>query len=333
MKRREFICLLGSAAASASASLLAARAQPSSRAIRRVGVLMGFDATDPEAQSFQQAFRQQLMEFGWIDGRNVTFEYRWATGDPEHFKLYAAELVALHPDVILANTSPAVTVLLRETTTIPIVFVQVTDPLGQGIVGNLAHPGGNVTGFSFVDFTVAGKWLEGLKEIAPTIKRVAIIYNPLTMPFRSYLPSLASAATSLGMEMIPSPVLNDSDIENAVMAIGEGTRGGLSIIGDPFTTEHRDRIIEVAARYGVPAMYPRRIFVADGGLIAYGTDVVDLFKSAAGYVDRVLKGEKPGDLPVQTPTKYELVINLKTARRLGLSIPTALLASADEVIE
>jgi putative ABC transport system substrate-binding protein len=330
MQRRKFVKLIGGAAV---VWPLTAHAQQIYRTMRRIGVLMGFDAADPEAQTFREAFRLRLKELGWIDGTNVSFEYRWANGDPERFKLYAAELVSLNPDVIIANTSPAVAVLRRETTTIPIVFVQVTDPLGQGIVSNLAHPGGNVTGFSFVDFTVAQKWLEDLKEIAPAVNRVAVIYNPQTMPFSSYLPSLQSAAESLGMEMIASPVRDGSDIESAITAASEGSGGGLSVIGDPFTTEHRLQIIELAARHHLPAIYPRRIFVADGGLIAYGTDVIALFKSASDYVNRILKGEKPGDLPVQTPTKYELVVNLKTANALGLNIPPTLLARADEVIE
>ena len=254
-------------------------------------------------------------------------------GLPNVSRLMRQSLVGLKRDVILANTTPAVAALRHETTTLPIVFVQVTDPLGQGFVANLAHPGSNVTGFSFVDFTVGEKWLQGLKEIAPPVNRVAVIYNPQTMSFSPYLPSLQSAATSLGMEMIESPVHDDRDTDNAVKAISERPGGGLSVIADPFTAEHRIRIIELAARHRVPAIYPRRIFVVDGGLVAYGTDVLDLFRSAAGYVDRILRGEKPGDLPVQTPTKYELTINLKTAGALGLVVPPSLLARADEVIE
>jgi putative ABC transport system substrate-binding protein len=330
MRRRDLIVMLFGGTAVAASRL--ARAQQLER-IRRIGVLMGFDSTNPEAQTFQNAFTGRLRELGWIDGRNARFEYRWASGTPERFQAYAAELVGLKPDVILANTTPAVAALRHETATLPIVFVQVTDPLGQGFVANLAHPGSNVTGFSFVDFTVGEKWLQGLKEIAPPVNRVAVIYNPQTMSFSPYLPSLQSAATSLGMEMIEAPVHDDRDIDNAVKAISEKPGGGLSVIADPFTAEHRIRIIELAARHRVPAIYPRRIFVVDGGLIAYGTDVLDLFRSAAGYVDRILRGEKPGDLPVQTPTKYELSINLKTAGALGLVVPPSLLARADEVIE
>jgi putative tryptophan/tyrosine transport system substrate-binding protein len=294
---------------------------------------MGFASTDQEARSFEQAFRLKLRERNWVDGKNVRFEVRWANGNLERFKDFAAELVSLKPDVILADTTPAVAALRQETTTIPIVFVQVTDPLGQAFVNNLAHPDGNLTGFSFVDLSVGGKWLEDLKEIAPTVHRVAVVYNGRTVSLTPYLPTLQSAATSLGMEMIVSPVQDDAEIEHAVSTISQSPDGGMSVIADPFTAQHRGKIIEMAARYRVPAIYPRRIFVADGGLIAYGSDVVDLFKGAAGYVDRILNGEKPADLPVQTPTKYELAINLKTARQLGLTVPPSLLARADEIIE
>jgi putative ABC transport system substrate-binding protein len=330
MQRRKFIAFLSGAAV---AWPVIARAQHTYRSMRRVGVLMGFGATDPEAQSFRLAFSRRLKELGWIDGTNIAFEDRWAAGDLERFEVYAAELVSLDPDVILANTTPAVKALARQTATIPIVFVQVTDPFGQGIVTNLAHPGANITGFSFVDFTVAGKCLEELKEIAPAVIRVAVIYNPHTMPLSPYLSSLQAAATSLAIDMIASPVHDGRDIERAITAISEAPGGGLCVIGDPFATEHRSQIIELAARNRVPAIYARRIFVANGGLISYGTDVVALFKNASDYVDRILRGEKPGDLPVQTPTGYELVINLKAAKALGLTVPPILLSRADEVIE
>jgi putative ABC transport system substrate-binding protein len=328
MRRREFITLAGGAAAWP----MVARGQQADR-MRRIGVLMGFVSTDQEAQTFQQAFNLRLKELGWVEGSNARIDVRWAGGSLESFKANAAELVGLKPDVILANTTPAITVLQQQTTTTPIVFVQVTDPVGQAIVPNLAHPGGNVTGFSFVDFSVGGKWFEVLKEIAPAVSRVAVIYNPQTRSISSYLPFLQSAAKSLGVEMAPSPAHDDNVIERAVTSINERPGGGLCVIADPFTAEHRLRIIELAARHHVPAIYPRRIFAADGGLVAYGTDVVDLFKNAAGYIDRILKGEKAGDLPVQNPNKYELSINLKTAKALGLTVPPKLLFTADEVIE
>jgi putative ABC transport system substrate-binding protein len=328
IRRREFITLLGGAAAWP----LVARAQQTDRR-RRIGVLMGFAETDWEARSFQQAFSLQMKELGWIDGDTARFEYRWAAGEPAIFKAYADELIALKPDVILANTSPAARVLRKETTTIPIVFVQVADPVGQGIVSNLAHPGGNVTGFNFADFPFGGKWLEVLKEIAPRVERVAIIYNPQTSAFAPYFQSLQSAAASLAMEMVEAPVRDDGEIERAIAAMGERAGGGLSIMADPFTAAHRVAIIESAARHRVPAIYHRRVFVSDGGLIAYGPDVVELFRSAANYVNRILRGEKVGDLPVQNPTKYSLAINLKTARALRIEVPPTLLARADEVIE
>jgi putative tryptophan/tyrosine transport system substrate-binding protein len=255
-----------------------------------------------------------------------------AAGDREHFKAYAAELVALKPDVILANTSPAVAALRQETTTIPVVFVQVTDSVGQGFVTNLARPGGNMTGFEFVEFSVGGKWLELLKEAAPAVTRVAVMYNPQTSP-AGYLPSLRSAAATLRVEVTEAPVRDDSEIERAVSAASERPGGGLTVMPDPFMAAHRAPIIALAARHCLPVMYNRRIYVMDGGLMAYGTDVVELFKTAAGYVDRILKGADPGELPVQRPTKFELALNLKTAKALGLEFPPKVLALADEVIE
>lgn len=329
MRRRDFI-----QASIALISLwpLSARAQQG-EPVRRIGILMGFAPTDQEAQAFYQAFGLRLKELGWANGTSAKFDVRWASGNPESFKADAAELVGLKPDILLANTTPAIKLLHQQTTTIPIVFVQVTDPVGQGIVSNLARPGGNVTGFSFVDFSVGGKWLELLREITPAVKQVALLYNPQTRSVSPYLPFLQSAAKSLGLEMIDSPAHDDSDIERAITSISQQLSGGLCVIADPFTAEHRLRIIELAARHRVPAVYPRRIFVADGGLIAYGTDVVDLFKSAAGYVDRILRGEKPGELPVQSPKRYELDINTRTAKALGVAVPPTLLARADEVIE
>ena len=329
MKRREFLYLAGAAA---TAWPVMARAQQGEQ-VRRIGILMGFAPTDQEAQAFHQAFSLRLKELGWVAGGNARFDVRWASGNLESFRAEAAELVGVKPDILLANTTPAVVALHQKTTTIPIVFVQVSDPIGQGIVSNLPHPGGNVTGFSFVDFSVGGKWLALLKEIAPAVRRVAVLYNPQTMAVSPYRPFLQSAAKSLGVEIIDAPAREDNDIERVVASINQQPTDGLCVIADPFTAEHRVRIVELAARYRVPAIYPRHIFVSDGGLMAYGTDVAELFKSAAGYIDRILRGEKPGELPVQNPTKYALSINVKTAAALGMTVPPTLLARADEVIE
>jgi putative ABC transport system substrate-binding protein len=325
VRRRDFILAVGGAAA---ARPFAAHAQQP----RRIGVPMGFAPTDAEAQGFQRAFSQRLCELGGVDGTTARFDWRWAAGDRERFRAHAAELVSLKSDVILANTTPAVAALRQATTTIPVVFVQVTDPVGQGFVSNLARPGGNVTGFDFVVFSVGGKWLELLKEAAPAVNRVAVMYNPQTAP-AGYLPSMRSAAASLAMEVTEAPVRDDSDIERIITAMSERPGGGLAVLADIFMAARRAPIIELAARHRLPAIYPRRIYAADGGLMGYGTDVVDLFKNAAGYVDRILKGAEPGELPVQRPTKCELTLNLKTARALGLDVPPTLLARADEVIE
>ncbi|MGE3746174.1 MAG: ABC transporter substrate-binding protein [Sphingomonadaceae bacterium] len=300
--------------------------------MRRIGVLMGFAATNPEAQAFQRAFEQRLRELGWIDGTTARFEYRWAAGDRERFKAYASELIALKPDVILAHTTPAAAALQRETTTIPIVFVQVTDPVRQGFVANLARPGGNMTGFDFVDLSVGGKWLQLLREAAPTVTRVAVMYNPQTSP-AGYLPSLRSAAEHLRVEVTEAPVHDDGEIERVIIAMSERPGGGLTVMADVFMATHRAPIIALTAHHLLPTMYPRPIFVREGGLMGYGTDVVELFKNAAGYVDLIIKGADPGELPAQRPTKFELAINLKTAKTLGLNIPPMLLALADEVIE
>jgi putative tryptophan/tyrosine transport system substrate-binding protein len=326
--KREVITLLGGAAA---AWPLGAPALPSEQ-VRRIGVLMGFATTSPEAQGFQQAFGERLRELGWTDGARATVDYRWAAGDRERFKAYASELVALKPDVILAHTTPAVAALRQETTSIPIVFVSVTDPVGQGLITNLARPGGNMTGFDLVDFSVGGKWLQLLKEVAPAVTRVAIMYNPQTSP-AGYLPSLHSAAASLRVEITEALVRDDGEIERAITAMSERPGGGLIVMAEVFIATHRAPIIGSAARHRLPAMYPRPIYVRDGGLMGYGTDVIELFKSAAGYVDRILKGADPGELPVQRPTKFELALNLKTAKTLGIEFPAEVLALADEVIE
>jgi ABC-type uncharacterized transport system substrate-binding protein len=328
MKRRQFITLLGSAAVWP----LTARAQQAER-VRRVGVLMHLAADDPEGQPRITAFEQGLRELGWAVGRNLRIDYRWAAGDPDRLRKYAAELAALAPDVILAGGgTPLVVALQQATATVPIVFVGVADPVGAGLVGSLARPGSNATGFTVYEYSISGKWLELLKEIAPRVTRAAVI-RELAIAGTGQLGAIQSVAPSLGVELFPIGVRDAGEIERAVMAFSRGSNGGLIVTGSPSTLVHRHQIITLAARHLLPAVYPYRYFVASGGLVSYGPDVIDQFRSAASYVDRILKGEKAADLPVQAPTKYELVVNAKTAKQLGLEIPPTLLARADEVIE
>jgi putative tryptophan/tyrosine transport system substrate-binding protein len=328
MKRRQFITLLGSAAVWP----LTARAQQAER-VRRVGVLMHLAADDPEGQPRITAFEQGLRELGWAVGRNLRIDYRWAAGDPDRLRKYAAELAVLAPDVILAGGgTPLVVALQQATATVPIVFVGVADPVGAGLVGSLARPGSNATGFTVYEYSISGKWLELLKEIAPRVTRAAVI-RELAIAGTGQLGAIQSVAPSLGVELFPIGVRDAGEIERAVMAFSRGSNGGLIVTGSPSTLVHRHQIITLAARHLLPAVYPYRYFVASGGLVSYGPDVIDQFRSAASYVDRILKGEKAADLPVQAPTKYELVVNAKTAKQLGLEIPPTLLARADEVIE
>jgi len=327
IKRRAFISLLGSVAAWP----LAARAQQGDR-IRRIGVLMTGPANDAEGQARLTGFLQGLQEFGWSAGRNSRIDYRWAADDADRRK-YAAELVALTPDVILASTSPSVAALQQASRTVPIVFASVTDPVGQGFVASLARPGGNATGFALYEYGISAKWLELLKEIAPQLKRVAVVRDP-SLPFTSgELGAIQGAAPSLRVEVSPLGARDASEIELGIAAFARGSNGGLIVLGSPVTLGHHDLIITLAAEHRLPAVYTTRYFVTDGGLMSYGPDRVDLYRRAAGYVDRILKGEKPADLAVQVPTKYELTINLKTAKALGLTVPPTLLARADEVIE
>jgi putative tryptophan/tyrosine transport system substrate-binding protein len=329
MKRREFIMLLGCAAA---AWPLAARAQQGER-MRRIGVLMSTAADDPEGQARIAAFQQGLQQFGWTIGRNVRIDSRWPAGDSERFRTYAAELVALSPDVILATGSAASEPLLRATHTIPVVFVVVPDPVGAGFVNSLARPGGNATGFIQFEYGISGKWLELLKQIAPGVTRAAILRDPAISAGIGQFGAIQAVAPSLGLEVSPVNVRDADEIERAVADFARSPNGGLIITGSALAVVRRHLIITLAARYQLPAVYFQRTLVADGGLISYGADLVDQYRRAAGYVDRVLKGEKPADLPVQMPTKYELKINLKTAKALGLEIPPSVLARADEVIE
>jgi ABC-type uncharacterized transport system substrate-binding protein len=328
MRRREFISLLGGAAAWP----LAARAQQPER-MRRIGVLMHLASDDPEGQARIAVFLQGLQEWGWAVGRNVRIDYRWAVGDAERIRKYAEELVALTPDVILAAGGTVVAPLLQATSTVPIVFAQTPDPVGAGFVANLARPGGNATGFTIYEYGLSGKWLELLKEIAPGVTRVAVLRDPAITGGTGQWGAIQSVAPSFGVELSPVSVRDAREIERAVTAFAQSSNGGLIVTGSALAVVHRDLIIALAARHKLPAVYVSRYFVTDGGLISYGADSIDPYRRAAGYVDRILKGEKPGDLPVQTPTKYELVINLKTAKALGLDIPTTVLARADEVIE
>jgi putative tryptophan/tyrosine transport system substrate-binding protein len=311
----------------------AATAQPSDR-IRRIAMLSGFAATDPEAQARVAALQQGLKELGWAEGRNLSIEFRWGTGGSAQMRTFARELVDLTPDLILGMTTPAITALVQETNTIPILFVHIVDPLGRGFVSNMARPGGNVTGFLNFEFAMGGKWLETLKRIAPAVKRAALLFNPHTAPFAgSFVRVAEAAAPSFGIELIATEAHDDGELERTVADFAAKPAGGLIILPDSFTTGHRDLIVALAARYRLPAVYPLRVFAASGGLISDGGDPIDIFRRAASYVDRILKGANPGDLPVQAPTKFELVINLKTATALGLEVPPMLLARADEVIE
>src|ERR1700731_33295 len=331
MRRREFITLLGGTALSWP---LAARAQQPDR-VRRIGVLMGYAESDSDAQAWYAAFREVLQKLGWTEGRNIQIDTRWATpDDAESMRRLAKELVAPQPNVILSSTTPTTTALLQQTRTIPIVFAIVADPIGSGFVASFARPGGNVTGFIFTEPTMAGKWLELLKQIAPRIARVAMLFNPTSATYAEYwLKPFKAAAPSFEVEAVTAPVRDRSELESVIAAQAREPNGGLIVMPDSFTDAHRVEITSLAARYRLPAIYPFRFFAEVGGLLSYGVDRTDNFRRAATYVDRILKGEKPAELPVQAPAKYELVINLKTAKALGLEIPPKLLALADQVIE
>jgi putative tryptophan/tyrosine transport system substrate-binding protein len=328
MKRRDFITLLGAA----GAWPLAVRAQQPA-AMRRIGVLMNLAADDPEGQARLAAFLQGLQEAGWAVGRNVRIDYRWGAGDAELFRRHASELVALAPDVILASAGSVVPSLLQATRTVPIVFVIVPDPVGAGFVESLARPGGNITGFTNYEYGISGKWLELLKEIAPGTTRAGVIRDPAIAAGLGLWGAVQTAAPSFGIEVSPVNVRDASEIERAITAFARGPNSGLIVTGSTLASVHRDLIVTLAARHRLPAVYFARYFVVGGGLISYGADVNDQLRRAAGYVDRILKGAKPADLPVQAPTKYDLVINLKTARAIGIEIPPTLLARVDEVIE
>jgi len=328
MRRRDFITLLGGAAAWP----LPARAQQGEQ-VRRIGVLMPLAADDPEGQSRVAAFAQGLQQSGWTIGRNVRIDTRWAAGDAERIRKYAAELAALAPDVILAGAGAVVPSLLQATRTVPIVFTQTPDPVGAGFVNSLARPGGNVTGFTTFEYGISAKWLELLKEIAPRVTRAAVIRDAAIASGTGQWGALQSVAPSVGVEVSPLNLHDASETERAVTAFARSSNGGLIVAASTLAVVHRDLIVTLAARHKLPAVYSGRFFVTAGGLTSYGPDSIDPHRRAAGYVDRILKGEKPADLPVQAPTKYELAINLKTARALGLDVPATLLARANEVIE
>jgi ABC-type uncharacterized transport system substrate-binding protein len=329
VRRREFVTLVGAAIAWP----LAARAQQPDR-MRRIGVLMGFAESDREGQAFVAAFREGLEKLGWADGRNIRIHYRWTALDKELMQRFAKELVTLQPEVILTQSTPATAVLLQQTRTIPIVFGLLADPIGSGFVASFPRPGGNVTGFVTMQPTMGGKWLELLKEIAPRVARVVVLFNPATAPYAEYwLNPLKAAAASFAVQVIVAPVHDNSEIESVVAAQAHEPNGGLIVIPDTFMNEHRSEIASLAARYHLPAVYPYRAFAESGGLLSYGDVLVDNFRRAASYVDRILKGEKPSELPVQAPVKFELVINLRTAKALSLDVPVHLQQRADEVIE
>jgi putative ABC transport system substrate-binding protein len=331
MRRRDFVAGLGGVAAWP----IAARAQLSER-VRRVGVLMGYDETDPRGKSYISAFTQALGELGWTDARNVRIEVRWGADNLGLMRMFAKELVDLQPDVILAHTSPVVTAFQLETRTIPIVFVALADPVGAGFVQSLSRPGGNITGFANLEGIMAGKWLQLLTEIAPAVKRVAVMFNPDMAPGRGslYLPSFEAAARSLKVEPIVTPVHSDAEIDTMITSLGREPGGGLVVVPDGgFTAIHRAPIVLSAARNNVPAVYNGEAYVRDGGLLSYGPSRADIFRRSASYVDSILRGAKPADLPVQLPVKFEMIINAKAAKALGLTVPQSILLSADEVIE
>jgi putative tryptophan/tyrosine transport system substrate-binding protein len=328
MRRRQFIALLGGAAAWP----IAVRAQQPER-MRRIGILHAQSADDRERQASVAACRQELQRLGWTEGRNIRVDDRWSAGNAANTRQYAADLVALAPDVILASGIATLAPLLEATRSVPIVFVLVADPVGAGMVSSLSHPGGNATGFTALEYGFGGKWLELLKEIAPGVTRVAVIRDPTLSVGIGLFSAIQSMAPSLGVETIPVGIREAPEIERAVADFAQSPNGGMVVTASALAFVHRDLLVTLAARHRLPAVYPAPIFGRAGGLISYGPDSADQYRRAASYVDRILKGEKPGELPVQAPTKYQLVINLKTAKALGLKIPPSLLATVDEVIE
>ena len=330
MRRREFVTFLGGGTVAWS---LAAHAQQPER-VRRIGSLTAFAETDVEIQTWYAAFRKRLDELGWVEGHNIHIDYRWGAGSVERTQVFATELVRLNPEVIVSVTTPATAALQAETHTIPIVFAGVSDPVGSGFVASLARPGGDITGFINLEASLSSKWLELMREIAPHVSRVAFMYNPNTAPFFGYyLATFRSAAAAFAVEPIEAPIHDAAEVEAAMTMLGREAGAGLIIMSDTAMVLHRGLIVSLADRYRLPTIYPYRFFLIGGGLMSYGVDNADLLRGAASYVNRILRGEKPNELPVQLPTKFELAINLKTAKALGLTIPPTLLAIADEVIE
>jgi putative ABC transport system substrate-binding protein len=329
MRRREFIAFVGGAAAIP----LSAHAQQPERT-RRIGVFMATAENDPETKPRLSGFRQELEKLGWSEGHNVEFDTRFAAApNVDQARAFAKELIALQPEVILAQSTPITAAFQQETRAVPIVFVFVNDPIGSGFIANLARPGGNITGLTLFEASAAGKWLAMLKEIAPNLARAGLLFNPKTTSFADYVRDTEAMATSLGMELMPGPIENAADVRRTIESFSQLPNCGVVIPPDATTVVHRNLIIELANQHRLPAVFPFRLFVVSGGLMSYGINFVDVFRQAASYVDRILRGEQPADLPVQAPTKYETVLNLKTARTLGLTVPSTLLVRADEVIE
>jgi len=329
MKRREFITLIGGVSV---AWTMAAHAQIS-RPATRIGVLMGIGDTDPEATARVEALLKGLQELGWNEGKNIHLDYRWTAGDVDKAQLFAKEIVDLKPDVIVVHSSPAVAALRRLTSQIPMVFVLVADPIGSGFVETLSHPGGNITGFMNADAPMAGKWLGLIMEIAPNVRRVALIYNPRTSPYASFLRAFDASARQIGLEAIPTPVLDADELERAIAELGKTPNSAFFVVPDVFVQVHRALIVSLAERHRLPAIYPYRFFPTSGGLLSYGFDTVIVFRQAASYVDKILRGASPADLPVQAPATFKMVVNLKAARAIGLNIPESFLVRADEIIE
>jgi putative ABC transport system substrate-binding protein len=328
MRRRDFIGIVGLAAAWP----LAAHAQQAER-VRRIGILAVFTESDQEARSWTNALIQRLHDLGWTDGQNLRIDYRWAADESSRTPMLAQELLKLQPDVIVACGGPAAIAIAQATHSVPIVFVQVVDPVLLGIVQNLAHPGGNVTGFTHFELTIVGKWLQALKDLAPSVTRIAVIFDPDNPASAVWLRGVETAAPSFGMQLTPTAVRDAPEIERAIEALAREPNGALIVLPNPVTQHYRELTIALAARYRLAAIYPYRFYAESGGLMSFGFDVPDMYRRSATYVDRILRGESPGDLPVQTPTKFELIINLKTAKALGLTVPSSIFAAADEVIE
>jgi putative tryptophan/tyrosine transport system substrate-binding protein len=327
MRRRDVLTVLGGAAA--WSFVAPAHGDP----IRRLGVLMGTEENDRDAQVRLAAFREALRELGWADGRNLRIDYRWAATDPDRMSAYAAELVGMAPDVILGHSPPVIMALQRESRTVPIVFVMVPAPVEIGLVASLTQPGANITGLTHFELAMAGKWLEALKEISPSLRRVAFLLHPEHPGWTGYSNTIRAAAALLGIEVTPAGARDGVDIQRALAAFAGEPNGGLMVLPDNFTLVHRDLIISLAARYRMPAIYPFRYFPASGGLMSYGVDPIDIFRGAASYIDRIMKGAKPSELPIQAPVRFELIVNLTTAKTLGITIPESFLVRADQVIE